>query len=195
MPILLIWKSCKRPPPSPSPTRYLLCRGERIGEVNPAEGHVPPLRYPALAGHRAHRYQTNPYEEYLYRYIDIGWTNGPVPGSFFASQIFQDFARFLDEWPRPTREYWNISEAALSSPSLTASPHRLLRGTLQDQGPLFAGRAGNGPFTPQPDQAAEDHQKMSGPVTPSLSSPPTRPSSWLIPAPLFTALTTYRSDR
>lgn len=44
------------------------------------------------------RYRYNPYEEELYRYIDVEWTDGMVPGSFFASQIFQDFARFLDEW-------------------------------------------------------------------------------------------------
>ena len=26
--------------------------------------------------------------------------NGSVPGAFFSSQIFQDFARFLDEWAK-----------------------------------------------------------------------------------------------
>jgi predicted ATPase len=44
------------------------------------------------------RYQYNSFEDELYKYIRIDWTNGPVPGSFFASQIFHDFARFLDEW-------------------------------------------------------------------------------------------------
>ena len=28
----------------------------------------------------------------------IEWTNGRVPGSFFASEIFQNFAQLLDEW-------------------------------------------------------------------------------------------------
>jgi predicted ATPase len=44
------------------------------------------------------RYQYNSYEDELYKYIKTNWVDGPVPGSFFASQIFQDFARFLDEW-------------------------------------------------------------------------------------------------
>jgi predicted ATPase len=44
------------------------------------------------------RYVVNPLEEELYRYITVGWTDGLVPGSFFASEIFQNFAAFLDEW-------------------------------------------------------------------------------------------------
>jgi len=44
------------------------------------------------------RYRYNEYENDLYRYINVEWTDGRVPGSYFASQIFQDFARFLDEW-------------------------------------------------------------------------------------------------
>ncbi len=43
------------------------------------------------------RYQFNPYEEALGKFIDLEWTEGPVPGSFFSSQIFQDYVRFLDE--------------------------------------------------------------------------------------------------
>lgn len=42
----------------------------------------------------------NPFEDELYKYMRVQWTDGPVPGSFFASQIFQDFARFLDEWAK-----------------------------------------------------------------------------------------------
>jgi predicted ATPase len=48
------------------------------------------------------RYEPNPYLDKLYRYIDAGWADGPVPGSFFGSQIFQDFARFLDEMAHAT---------------------------------------------------------------------------------------------
>jgi predicted ATPase len=44
------------------------------------------------------RYRFNRYEEELYRHIKLTWVEGPVPGSFFGSQIFQDFVRFLDEW-------------------------------------------------------------------------------------------------
>jgi predicted ATPase len=42
-------------------------------------------------------YEANPYEESLYLFTSVEWTNGSVPGSFFASEIFQDFAQFLDE--------------------------------------------------------------------------------------------------
>jgi predicted ATPase len=48
------------------------------------------------------RYKYNPYEQELYKYIDVEWKNGAVPGTFFGSQIFHDFARFLDEWARAT---------------------------------------------------------------------------------------------
>lgn len=48
------------------------------------------------------RYQYNVYEDELYKYIKTCWVNGSVPGSFFASQIFQDFARYLDEWTHAT---------------------------------------------------------------------------------------------
>jgi predicted ATPase len=48
------------------------------------------------------RYGSNPYEEDLHNYIDVQWLNGSVPGSFFGSQIFHDFARFLDGWARAT---------------------------------------------------------------------------------------------
>ena len=44
------------------------------------------------------RYTRNPYEKRLYRYIDIRWENGHVPGAFFAASIFNNFAQYLDEW-------------------------------------------------------------------------------------------------
>lgn len=44
------------------------------------------------------RFEINPYENELYRYINVEWSNGSVPGSFFASQIFSDFTELLDEW-------------------------------------------------------------------------------------------------
>ena len=46
------------------------------------------------------RFQNNRYEDELHNYVDVDWVNGMVPGSFFSSQIFHDFARFLDEWSR-----------------------------------------------------------------------------------------------
>jgi predicted ATPase len=44
------------------------------------------------------RYEVNPYEDKLSHYVSVEWVNGSVPGSFFGSSIFQDFARLLDEW-------------------------------------------------------------------------------------------------
>ena len=40
----------------------------------------------------------NPYEETFFLYIDVEWTDGIVPGSFFSSQIFRNFAQLVDEW-------------------------------------------------------------------------------------------------
>lgn len=48
------------------------------------------------------RYNYNHYEQELYKYISIIWSNGPVTGTFFGSQIFYDFTRFLDGWARAT---------------------------------------------------------------------------------------------
>ncbi len=44
------------------------------------------------------RVQVNFYEKQLYKCLKIGWANGHVPGSFFGSEIFKDFANILDEW-------------------------------------------------------------------------------------------------
>jgi len=44
------------------------------------------------------RATVNPYEEWLHLYIQVDWQDGPVPGSFFSSQIFRNFAQLLDEW-------------------------------------------------------------------------------------------------
>ena len=44
------------------------------------------------------RVEINPYEEALYRYVGVEWCDGKVPGSFFGSETFKDFAQYLDEW-------------------------------------------------------------------------------------------------
>lgn len=44
------------------------------------------------------RLEPNPYEDDLYKTLDVQWESGPVPGSFFGSQIFSHFARNLEEW-------------------------------------------------------------------------------------------------
>ena len=40
----------------------------------------------------------NHYEEWLFLYLDAIWANGTVPGSFFSSQIFCNFAQLVDVW-------------------------------------------------------------------------------------------------
>jgi predicted ATPase len=44
------------------------------------------------------RFQYNPYEKQLCRHLTIEWANGKVPGSYFGSEIFNDFRRSLDNW-------------------------------------------------------------------------------------------------
>ena len=45
------------------------------------------------------RFNASPYEKSLYKAISIEWANGKkVSGSFFGSQIFNNFAQILDEW-------------------------------------------------------------------------------------------------
>jgi predicted ATPase len=49
-------------------------------------------------GERRRRYSKSPYEDNLHNYMEAAWTNGSVPGSFFSSDIFRDFAVALDEF-------------------------------------------------------------------------------------------------
>jgi len=44
------------------------------------------------------RFQASPYEKQLYHAIEVQWKDTTVPGSFFGSQIFRNFAQLLDEW-------------------------------------------------------------------------------------------------
>lgn len=44
------------------------------------------------------RFHYNPHEKELYKHIRVEWHDKPVPGSFFASEIFRNFAVNLDEW-------------------------------------------------------------------------------------------------
>ena len=44
------------------------------------------------------RYQVNRYEKQLHKCLSLEWSNGRVPGSYFGSEIFKDFANILDEW-------------------------------------------------------------------------------------------------
>lgn len=49
-------------------------------------------------GDRRPRVNYNPHEEALHRFISVEWADQTVPGSFFASQTFRNFAQILDEW-------------------------------------------------------------------------------------------------
>lgn len=49
-------------------------------------------------GDQRPRFKKSPYEKGFYKAIDVVWENGRVPGSFFGSQIFANFAQILDEW-------------------------------------------------------------------------------------------------
>ncbi|MGD8353977.1 MAG: AAA family ATPase [Pseudomonadota bacterium] len=40
----------------------------------------------------------SPHEENLHNYLSLTWSNGSVPGSYFSSEIFRDFAAALDEF-------------------------------------------------------------------------------------------------
>jgi len=44
------------------------------------------------------RYQVNHYEKQLCKYISVEWADEKVPGSYFGSEIFNDFRRILDSW-------------------------------------------------------------------------------------------------
>jgi predicted ATPase len=44
------------------------------------------------------RYGNNPYESQLHKFIDVKWQAGPVPGSYFDSELSHNFAQLLDEW-------------------------------------------------------------------------------------------------
>jgi predicted ATPase len=49
-------------------------------------------------------YQANPYEKQLHTCIKFEWSNGHVPGAFFGSETFKDFANILDQWAKTDPE-------------------------------------------------------------------------------------------
>lgn len=44
------------------------------------------------------RIDPNPYEQMLFLYLEVEWTDGILPGSFFSSQIFRNFAQLVEMW-------------------------------------------------------------------------------------------------
>lgn len=49
-------------------------------------------------GEQRARLHGNPYEKLLHTCLRVQWTNGLVPGSYFASETFKHFSQMLDEW-------------------------------------------------------------------------------------------------
>ena len=47
---------------------------------------------------RRPRFRYNPYEERLPEAVEMNWADGQVHGFYFGSQIFESFAKLLDEW-------------------------------------------------------------------------------------------------
>ncbi len=44
------------------------------------------------------RYSKSPFEDSLHNCLKVSWRNSSVPGSYFSSEIFHDFAMMLDEF-------------------------------------------------------------------------------------------------
>lgn len=49
-------------------------------------------------GSEGRRFHVNRYEKDLYKSMEVEWTNGIVPGSYFGAEFFKDFTHILDEW-------------------------------------------------------------------------------------------------
>jgi predicted ATPase len=50
--------------------------------------------------HEGRRDPKNLLEDQLHQYLRFEWSDGKVPGSFFASELFRHFAEALDQWGR-----------------------------------------------------------------------------------------------
>lgn len=68
------------------------------GKSSLIEAIADKCRMYAWQGIEKIRFNQSPYERDLYKVMSIKWRNGSVPGSFFSSQIFRNFAKVLDEW-------------------------------------------------------------------------------------------------
>jgi len=49
-------------------------------------------------GEGRRRYSKSPFEDSLHNCMEAAWNNGSVPGAYFSSDIFRDFAVILDEF-------------------------------------------------------------------------------------------------
>jgi predicted ATPase len=48
---------------------------------------------------------SNTFLRELFSYIQIEWTNGQVPGSYFSAEIFHDFTHFLEGWANANKDH------------------------------------------------------------------------------------------
>ena len=44
------------------------------------------------------RFDDNPNENDLHKFIDVSWNENSIPGAFFSAELFNYFARSLDDW-------------------------------------------------------------------------------------------------
>lgn len=44
------------------------------------------------------RPKSSPYENMLPSVLDLKWSSGPVPGSFFSPELFRNFSQLVEEW-------------------------------------------------------------------------------------------------
>ena len=84
------------------------------------------------------RYQPNPYEKVLYLFMAVKWTDGSVPGSFFSSATFKDFAKYLDEGATVNPEIFKyFGGESLITQSHGQSLMSLFRGRYKIKGLYF----------------------------------------------------------
>jgi predicted ATPase len=44
------------------------------------------------------RFEYNPYEEELFRYVGIEWSDGRKPGAYFSAESYEHLATIIDDW-------------------------------------------------------------------------------------------------
>ncbi len=49
-------------------------------------------------GEHRPRQKNNPYYKQMHSAVNVEWIDGPVPGSFFSSDVHKHFSALLDEW-------------------------------------------------------------------------------------------------
>jgi predicted ATPase len=53
-------------------------------------------------GYERRVFYQNKYAEALYKYLEVEWINGTVPGSYFDSEVFRYLAECIDAWAKPS---------------------------------------------------------------------------------------------